>query len=270
MSETDGSLWDDLASALNGLENALRATADDMVKSNAEFATSSGLTAKIVRSTSGECCAWCSSIAGTYTYGSEPKDVYRRHNNCDCTVEYVTSKGSQNVHSKQWTRASEADKIEERKTVGLNAEKIISGGRITDPNSKYANKWAVSYYEEIRHKSTDCAKIAKRLGAKEQDIQKIKNYLFVDNSLWDESSQSWRRFHEDAAIAQSWQRLAEGEEILPHDRTLINHELLEMEIKKNNPGISHDDAHSLACRTFNYQEEAEEYYVGLRERKKRK
>ena len=118
MSETDGFLWDYLISALNGLENALRATADDMVKANAEFAASSGLTAKIVRSTSGKCCAWCSSIAGTYTYGSEPKDVYRRHNNCDCTVEYVTSKGSQNVHSKQWTRASEADKIRVRKTIG--------------------------------------------------------------------------------------------------------------------------------------------------------
>lgn len=138
MSETDGFLWDDLVSALNGLENALRATADDMVKANAEFAASSGLTAKIVRSTSGECCAWCSSIAGTYTYGSEPKDVYRRHNNCDCTVEYVTSKGSQNVHSKKWTRASEADKIEERKNIGLQKKIKISSKQFGKKAGKHA------------------------------------------------------------------------------------------------------------------------------------
>lgn len=270
MNETDGFLWDILISALNGLENALRATADDMVKDNAEFAASSGLNAKIVRSTSGGCCEWCSSIAGSYTYGSEPKDIYRRHNNCDCTVEYVTSKGVQNVHTKKWTKASEADKIEIRKTIGLFTEKTVSGGRITDPDSKYANEWAKSYYEEIRHKSTDCTKIAERLGVKEEEIQKIKSYLFIDKSLWDENTQSWRRFHEDAAVAQSWQRLAEGGEILPHDRTLINHELLEMEIKSNSQGISHDDAHAMACRTYNYQAEAEEYYAGLRERKERK
>ena len=141
---------------------------------------------------------------------------------------------------------------------------LISGARITDPNSKKADLFAEMYYEEIRHFTTDTKKIAKNLGKDEADIKKIKAYLFEDNSLYNHKTGKWIRFYPDCAIAQSWQRLILGKDIKPHDRTLIEHELLEMDIKVKNPGISHQTAHDLAAEQYDYGKEAAEYYGNLK------
>lgn len=81
---------------------------DKFIKANAEFQYKAGLSAKIIRTTTGNCCEWCDAIAGTYTYPNVPQDLYRRHKNCDCVVEYFPTKGSenygkrQNSHTKKW------------------------------------------------------------------------------------------------------------------------------------------------------------------------
>ena len=81
---------------------------DKFIKANAEFQYKAGLSAKIIRTSTGNCCEWCDAIAGTYTYPKVPKDLYRRHKNCDCVVEYFPIKGSenfgkhQNSHTKKW------------------------------------------------------------------------------------------------------------------------------------------------------------------------
>lgn len=140
---------------------------------------------------------------------------------------------------------------------------IKSGARITNLYSKEADDFADMYYQEIRSFSTDVKRIADNLEKQESDIRKIKAYLFEDDSLYDPDEESWRRFDPDCAIAQSWQRLMIGKDIKPHDRTLIEHELLEMDIKKNNPGISHQKAHELAAQKYDYGKEALEYYGNL-------
>lgn len=73
---------------------------DEYVEENADFRAKSGMSTKIVRSTNGNCCKWCSSIAGIYDYPA-PKDVYRRHDNCDCTVTFVSKKGAVDVWTKK-------------------------------------------------------------------------------------------------------------------------------------------------------------------------
>lgn len=81
---------------------------DKFIKANAEFQYKAGLSAKIIRTSTGNCCEWCDAIAGTYTYPNVPQDLYRRHKNCDCVVEYFPMKGSenygklQNSHTKKW------------------------------------------------------------------------------------------------------------------------------------------------------------------------
>lgn len=145
---------------------------------------------------------------------------------------------------------------------------IMSGARITDPFSKEAEAFAEMYYEEIRSFSTDVRKIADNLGKDEADIKKIKAYLFEEDSLFDPDTGGYRRFDPDCAIAQSWQRLMIGKDIRPHDRTLIEHELLEMKIKKENPEIEHWKAHELATKKFDYPSEAMEYYGNLEKHKK--
>lgn len=138
-----------------------------------------------------------------------------------------------------------------------------SGARITNLFAKEAEDFAKMYYDEIRSFSTDAEKIAGNLGKSEAEIRKIKKYLFEADSLTDPDTGTRRRFDPDCAIAQSWQRLMTGKDIKPHDRTLIEHELLEMEIKKSNPGISHLKAHELAAQKYNYGKEASEYYGNL-------
>lgn len=147
---------------------------------------------------------------------------------------------------------------------------IISGARITNIFSQEADKFAEMYYKEIRSFSTDTKRIAENLGKKESDIKKIKAYLFEDNSLLDVDTGERRRFDPDCAIAQSWQRLMTGKDIKPHDKTLIEHELLEMKIKKENPNMEHWKAHELASEKYDYPKEAMEYYGNLEKHKENK
>lgn len=150
----------------------------------------------------------------------------------------------------------------------LDSGIMNSGARIINTYSKEAEEFAEMYYKEIRSFSTDTEKIAKNLGKSEDNIRKIKAYLFEDNSLYDPDSDTWRRFDPDCAIAQSWQRLMVGKDIKPHDRTMIEHELLEMRIKKDNPSITHYEAHEMATEKYDYRKEAAEYYGNLEKHKK--
>ena len=103
--------------------NFSQSVVDDFIKVNSEFHGKCGMEPKIVRKLAGGCCEWCSKLAGTYTYPEVPKDVYRRHQRCRCTVDYDPGTGKkQNVHTKQWKTQEEYDKIEARKIAGLLAE----------------------------------------------------------------------------------------------------------------------------------------------------
>lgn len=163
-------------------------------------------------------------------------------------------------------------KQKEWKSVANEADSaiMISGARITDIFSEEAENFAEMYYKEIRSFSTDAKKIAKNLGKEEADIEKIKAYLFEDESFFDPDLKTYRRFDPDCAIAQSWQRLMTGKDIKPHDRTLIEHELLEMKIKRENPSMEHRKAHELATEKYDYPKEALEYYGNLEKHKKDK
>ena len=126
------------------------------------------------------------------------------------------------------------------------------------------------YYEEIRKFSTDVKRIAANLEKNEADIRKIKAYLFEDKSLFDPDTGEYKRFFPDCAIAQSWQRLMTGKNIQPHDRTLIKHELYEMQLKQENPELEHWKTHEIACQKYDYQKEVEEYYGNLEKHSKNK
>lgn len=84
-------------------ENITGSFQTDYIRKNAEFRSKAGLSCYIERKDGFRCCDWCAGLAGRYRYPDEvPKDVYRRHDNCTCDVSYVSEKGRQNVHSKQW------------------------------------------------------------------------------------------------------------------------------------------------------------------------
>ena len=88
----------------------LRARFDENMKKGAKTCAEAGLKTYIVRDGSSKCCPWCGEIVGRYVYGSEPKDVYRRHDNCSCSVVYESGRGRQNVWSKQyWSSEQERE-----------------------------------------------------------------------------------------------------------------------------------------------------------------
>lgn len=85
--------------------NFSQSIVDDSIRENADIHYQKGLTPRIIRKESGKCCKWCRSIAGIYAYPDVPKDVYRRHQNCRCTVDYYPGDGKvQNVHTKRITK----------------------------------------------------------------------------------------------------------------------------------------------------------------------
>ena len=49
-------------------------------------------------------------MAGRYEYGSEPHDVYRRHDNCGCTVIYESGRQRQDVWTKKTWEVPESAK----------------------------------------------------------------------------------------------------------------------------------------------------------------
>lgn len=96
---------------------------DESVRKNVSFQGKAGLRPKVIRRAERKCCPWCSELAGEYDYPDVPDDVYRRHENCRCTVEYDPADGKrkrQNVHTKEWTDAEQYDKLEARKKVGIH------------------------------------------------------------------------------------------------------------------------------------------------------
>ena len=124
----------------------VQSVADNTLKKNVDFQAHSGLKPQIIRKASSNCCSWCSDLEGTYDYGSEPKDVYRRHERCKCSVDYNPGNGKrQDVWSKAWHEDASAESISERKNIlnnnsenndimfrKINREKAEDGHEIID------------------------------------------------------------------------------------------------------------------------------------------
>ena len=82
-------------------ETATKAIHDDRMKAESKFRHRAGLDCHITRVAVNGCCPWCSKVAGRYRYGEEPDDIYRRHDNCDCTVTFENGRKRQDVWSKR-------------------------------------------------------------------------------------------------------------------------------------------------------------------------
>ena len=127
---TDGiTLEDALRWLAEPIINNCEAFFDDFIKENADFRSSAGLKTTITRIAAPGCCEWCDAIAGVYEYGSEPQDVYRRHQFCRCTVTFQSKKTSQDVWSKRIWQSSE-EEIERRKEIGKKAIELSPEERL--------------------------------------------------------------------------------------------------------------------------------------------
>lgn len=68
--------------------NVSKSFHDGFMQENAKFRHKAGLKCFITRTSSSGCCPWCAEVSGKFEFGDAPDDIFRRHDNCDCTVIY--------------------------------------------------------------------------------------------------------------------------------------------------------------------------------------
>lgn len=129
--------------------NFSQSTATDSVKRNADYQYRSGLSPRIVRTAESGCCKWCQALEGTYWYADvngTGNDVWRRHRDCRCVVEYDAGNGkTQNAHSKKWSwKEDNRKKIDARKNYGAKERvKTFKGNRQVLKLAKEGNIYVV-------------------------------------------------------------------------------------------------------------------------------
>lgn len=260
-------------------ETMTQSFADDYMKENAKFRTRAGFKEYIVRKDDGKCCEWCSKLAGRYLYPeSTPHDVFRRHDNCGCSVTYEDGEMRQDAWSKRTWQASPEELAErkeleeklkpvrfspeeaaakEREVLEQRAERLTNGGEsgiintgaisgALNPYSKEADDHAKRYYESVRHMKTDTQKISAATGISQDKIDKIKDHVFVkEHELLDGK----HRFAPSYDMAQSWQRLINGS-FEDKDIVLLKHEYAELRYMEK--GLTQNEAHIKASKKYNY------------------
>ena len=141
--------------------NFSQSVVDDTIQVNAEFHSHAGLRPKITRRLLGDACDWCRDLAGTYDYADAPKDIYRRHERCRCTVDYDPGNGRiQNVWSKKWYKSQNDDKIKMREQLNQN---VKNNNRTSDSKEyrEYINvlgskemPLSLAAYQELKYNHT--------------------------------------------------------------------------------------------------------------------
>lgn len=244
--------------------NFSQSIVDDFIQKNAEFQYGAGLQPEIVRRAIATCCPWCQAVEGVYKYPKVPKDVYRRHRKCRCTVTYDPRDGKvQDVWSKKIRTVRKDDKL---KKIGLESVDVvnqkrynrlmISSGAVygawndkNDPDEIHRREHAEKYYEAVRNRSTDreVVRIAKNTNFPVEDVRRV--YFHVFENYYDLEGGK-KRFDPDYDMAQSWSRLFEGKHIQKHDLTLLHHELMESGLMQQ--GMDYDTAHKITQEKYDY------------------
>lgn len=239
---------------------------DDSIRKNAEFHHKVGLSPKIVRRVVGHPCKWCKSLEGSYNYPEVPKDIYRRHGKCRCTVDYHPGNGKkQNVHTKRWAESQKSAKIEVLKGVGIP---IQSGARnyfrdesnddILPKDFIKAEKHAYLTYDKIKNSNQELEKrkIYSNIGKfkemkdfTKEDVDIAFNHVFNDIHILKDGESL---FHPEVNMAESWERLITGKDIQSHDLILLKHERLEHDYMYVRGNMDYDTAHAKTDETYNY------------------
>ena len=140
--------------------------------------------------------------------------------------------------------------VDGEKLKGLSEAENVSGAvnGALNSESDRAIEHAERYYDSVRKMKADTNRIAKNTGIKLEHIVQVKNHLFMKSH--DLGVNGYRRFYADYDIAQSWQRLIEGKDIMPQDIVLLKHEYCESRYMEK--GLSQKEAHDKANRRYDY------------------
>lgn len=77
------------------LVNFSQNVVDESIRDNAQVLSGAGIQSTVIRVAEFRACPWCREVAGRYDYEdvkATGNDVWRRHENCRCTIDYVTER----------------------------------------------------------------------------------------------------------------------------------------------------------------------------------
>ncbi len=156
--------------------NFSQSITDRTLQRNVEFHAHAGLKPRISREAESHCCTWCEDLEGTYDYGSEPKDIYRRHDNCRCEVDYRPGDGRrQGVWDKEWHADARPEDILERQK---EMKQELPDGRLTQ-DERLARLTNEELGALIRYKSFD-SYLLNELLRKEPDLSQLP----IGDQVW--------------------------------------------------------------------------------------
>lgn len=85
------------------LTNFSMSVVDDSIRDNASVQSAAGYSVKIIRVAEADACPWCQDVAGEYDFESmrdtQGHDVWRRHENCRCTIDYSAGGRTERVRN---------------------------------------------------------------------------------------------------------------------------------------------------------------------------
>ena len=148
----------------------------------------------------------------------------------------------------------------------VNAGRIVKGehGAINEraksftkfvPELKGDEKAKKLYIKFAQRSSEKCSeKIAKIDGFTKEDGLEIYNHIFADKHLTvdkytEELIQA--KFDPDSTMAQSFQRIFNGQKLLPEDIISLKHERHERKLMKDDPTLTYGEAHNRTNKLYN-------------------
>lgn len=191
-------------------------------------------------------CKYCKEIALESSGGNLPEGIYKVddcpdipvHPNCRCSIgAYWFDEENKNVESGAIKK--EAQHIDEFNPLL--------------PNEPTAKKLYLEFVQ--RDKDTNINRIAQAGNLKFEDAERIYNHVFIQKHLTKGPNGKLKKayFTPNYSMAQSFQRIFNGQELKYRDRIMLKHELYEKKLMERNPKLTYTEAHDLTNQIYNYE-----------------
>ena len=136
------------------ISNFSQSVVDSSVRANAAVASGAGIKTWVIRTASSKACKWCRAAAGRYNYEDVKgtgDDVWRRHENCNCTIDYVTERNGSTYRERVYGGGEESGR--EAEWYSQQEEMFSSGddhGLIQLSRSYFGDDTKLSsYFEQV-------------------------------------------------------------------------------------------------------------------------
>lgn len=187
-----------------------RSVVDDTIKKNAEFQGRAGIKATVTRNADSKCCKWCSDLDGDYVYPAVPREVFQRHDNCRCTVDYkgrkLTAYRSGNVSHTfrdQGEQERISERIDEANNTAVKLRTQLLSSKITNLRNELVGKSVGAKFQNYDIMDLQTGEIYHLTeGSKLQDKE-----IFAGKGAPDPYRDAWKYAERYGGNVEDWQHV---------------------------------------------------------------